>query len=60
MYHSKSCHTATNVNITHIFSSFLLEPPRGMYMYLQQQTNQKRKQEFNPQNIVNLEKLPEG
>lgn len=33
-YHSKSCHMATNVNITHTLSSFLRDPPRGMYMYL--------------------------
>jgi hypothetical protein len=41
-YHSRSCQTATNVNTTHILSSFLRDPPRGMYKYLQQEMDNRK------------------
>jgi hypothetical protein len=44
-YHSRSCQTATNVNTTQILSSFLRDPPRGMYKYLKQEMD-KRKLHF--------------
>ncbi len=32
--HHRSCHSPTNVNITHMLHAWLLLPPSGMYMYL--------------------------